>query len=189
MPADVAANEHLTETLHMLGKNEEATRIYETVVKLTDDPEFSHALAGLYAASGKAKESQELEAKARAGYAALLAKYPEAMYWHASEFYMATGEVRQALELLRKNVSLRPNSTSFVALARAELANGRANDAKVSIDKALAMPVVSASLFWTASRVYRITGDAAAADKFRSRAEKLNPRIAADEPADVPADR
>ena len=189
IPTYVAANEHLAEALHMLGKNEEATRIYETVVKLTDDPEFFHALAELYAASGKSKESQELEAKARAGYAALLTKYPEAMYWHASEFYMATGDVKQARELLRKNVTLRPNSTSYVALARAELANGRTNDAKTSIDKALAMPVVSASLFWTASRVYRLTGDAAKADTFRARAEKLNPRIATDEPAEVPADR
>jgi hypothetical protein len=32
-------------------------------------------------------------------------------------------------------------------------------------------------------RVYRATGDGARADTFRARAEKLNPRIAADEPA------
>ena len=189
IPTYVAANEHLAEALHMLGKNEEATRIYENVVKLTDDPEFAHALAELYAASGKTKESKELEAKARAGYAALLAKYPEAMYWHASEFYMATGDVKQALVLLRKNVTLRPNSTSYVALARAELANGLASDAKASIDKALAMPVVSPSLFWTASRIYRRSGDATKADAFRARAEKLNPRIATDEPDDVPRDK
>ena len=186
IPTYVAANEHLAEALHLLGKNEEATRIYETVVKLTDDPEFFHALAELYAASGKTKESQQLEAKARAGYTALLTKYPEAMYWHASEFYMATGDVKQALALLQKNVILRPNSTSYVALARAELANGHAADAKASIDKALAMPVVSASLFWTASRAYRAAGDAPAADAFRTRAEKLNPRIATDEPATSP---
>ncbi|MEA2752115.1 MAG: hypothetical protein QOI41_6258 [Myxococcales bacterium] len=189
IPTYVAANEHLAEALHMLGKNEEATRIYEAVVKLTDDPEFSHALAELYDASGKTKEAKELEAKAHAGYASLLAKYPEAMYWHASEFYMATGDVKQALVLLRKNVTLRPNSTSYVALARAELANGRASDAKVSIDKALAMPVVSASLFWTASRIYRRIGDAAKADGFRARAEKLNPRITRDEPDGVAGDR
>jgi Tfp pilus assembly protein PilF len=111
------------------------------------------------------------------------------MYWHASEFYMATGDVKQALVLLRKNVTLRPNSTSYVALARAELANGRASDAKGSIDKALAMPLVSASLFWTASRIYRRIGDAAKADGFRARAEKLNPRITRDEPDGVAGDR
>lgn len=189
IPTYVAANEHLAEALHMLGKNEEATRIYETVVKLTDDPEFAHALAELYGASGKTKEAKELEAKARAGYASLLVKYPEAMYWHASEFYMATGDVKHALVLLRKNVTLRPNSTSYVALARAELANGLTSDAKLSIDKALAMPVVSASLFWTASQIYRRAGDVAKAGSFRARAEKSNPRIAIDEPEPVGGDR
>ena len=189
IPTYVAANEHLAEVLRMLGKNDEATRIYEAVVKLTGDPEFMHALGELYATSGKAKEARELEAGARIGYTKLLGKYPEAMYWHASEFYMATGDKKQALELLQKNLVLRPNSTSLVALARAELANGRMKDARGSIDEALAMPLVSAALFWTASRVYRATGDAAAADAFRARAEKMNPRIAADEPADVPADR
>jgi hypothetical protein len=70
-----------------------------------------------------------------------------------------------------------------VALARAELANGRTADAKTAIDKALAMPIRSASLFWTASRIYRSAGDVASADAFRDRAKRLNARIDADEPA------
>lgn len=182
IPNYVAGNEHLAEALRMLGKNDEATRIYEKVVQLTDDPEFLHALAELYAANGKTKEAAELESKALAGYEVLLREYPEAMYWHGSEFFMAIGKPQRALELLQKNVALRPNSVSFVALANAELANNRMQDAKLSIDKALAMPVVSASLFWTASRIYRRLGDAPTADKFRARAETLNPRIARDEP-------
>jgi tetratricopeptide (TPR) repeat protein len=182
MPTYVAANEHLAETLHALGQDDEATRIYEKVVQLTDDPEFMHALAELYAARGKAEEARALQTKARTRYAELLKKYPEAMYWHASEFYLATGDTKQALDLLQKNVALRPNSMSFVALARAELVNGRGQDAKKSIDKALAMPVLSASLFWTAARIYRSIGDVAAADAYRTRAERLNPRVAQDEP-------
>jgi hypothetical protein len=99
------------------------------------------------------------------------------MYWHASEFYLATDDVKQALDLLQKDVSLRPNSTSWVALARAQLAAGHLRD-EASIDKALAMPVVSALLFWTASRIYRSAGDAASSEKFRARAEGVNPKIA-----------
>src|SRR4029079_16304843 len=137
-----------------------------------------HALAEQYVVAGKREEAKSLEAKARARYGQLLKTYREAMYWHASEFYMATGEKRQALELLQKNLVLRPNSTSFVALARAQLANGRSQDAKTSIDKALAMPVVSATLFWTASQVYRSAGATTSADTFRARAERLNPRVA-----------
>ncbi len=173
IPVYVAALEHLAEALHMAGKDEEATQLYEHVVQLSDDPEFAHALGELRALHGKPEEGKALRAKAMQGYEALLAKYPEAMYWHASEFYLAIGDAPRALTLLEKNVLLRPNSTSYVALARAQLAAGK--DAHAAIDEALAMPPVSALLFWTAARVY--AGDARAA-AWRDRAMKLNPRIA-----------
>src|SRR4029079_4249583 len=101
-----AGNEHLAEALHQLGQDDEATKIYERVVQLSNDPEFSHALAVLYAAHGKPAEAKALEEKARKGYDALLKKYPEAMAWHAAEFYSAIGEKKRALELLQKNVVL-----------------------------------------------------------------------------------
>ena len=177
IPNYVAANEHLAEALHQLGQDDEATKIYESIVKQSDDPEFMHALASLYATRGKAAEARELDARATSRYEALLAKYPEAMYWHASEFYMATGNAAKAVELLRKNLTLRPNSVSLTALARAELENKQASEAKVSIDKALAMPIKSADLFWAASKIYASTGDAAASASYLARAKALNPRI------------
>lgn len=182
LPAYVAANEHLAEALHRLGRDEEATTIYEEVVRRSDDPEFAHALAELYEQRGRSEEARALRAKARARYDELLEKYPEAMYWHASEFYLSIGEKKKALELLQKNVALRPNSTSLVALARAQLANDLVDEARASIDGALAMPVKSASLFWTASLVRRRSGRAEEADALRERARALNPRIEADEP-------
>lgn len=177
MPSFVAANEHLAETLHWLGKDEEAVAIYEKVVRLSSDPEFAYALCELHRASGKDAEARALEAKARKGYEQLLAKYPEAMFWHASEFYRAVGDEKKSLDLLRRNLQLRPNSVSWVALARAELLNKNMDEARNAIDKALAMPIVSASLFWTAQLVYRRLGDTAKADGFKERAKKLNPRI------------
>ena len=47
---------------------------------------------------------------------------------------------------LRKNVELRPNATSYAARAHAELAASDHGAAKMGIDRALATPVVSASL-------------------------------------------
>lgn len=177
IPNYVAANEHLAEALHQLGQDEEATKIYEAIVKQSNDPEFMHALASLYKAHGKPDKARELDAKATSRYEALLAKYPEAMYWHASEHYLDTGNTTKALELLRKNVALRPNSLSFTALAHAELENKQTAEAKASIDKALAMPIKSADLFFTASKVYEASGDTAAAATYLTRAKALNPRI------------
>jgi tetratricopeptide (TPR) repeat protein len=183
MPDYVAANEHLAETLAMLGKDDEATAIYEKVVARSNDPEFAHALAELYAKKGKAAEAKALEEKARARYEELLTKYPEAMYWHASEFFLAIGDAKRALALLQQNLVLRPNAASHTALAKAQLANGMTAEARATIDKALAMPVRSAALFATAARAYRAIGDAAAADRFRDQARRLNPRVEADEPS------
>jgi tetratricopeptide (TPR) repeat protein len=183
MPTYVAANEHLAEALHALGQDEEAMAIYERVVALSDDPEFAHALGALYATHEKQERARELETKARARYEELLKKYPEAMYWHASEFFLSTDAPKRALDLLKRNVALRPNSASWVALARAELRNGKATEAKASIDRALSMPVRSASLFWIASIVYRRAGHLAEADAFRDRARRMNPRIEAVEGA------
>ena len=172
MPTYIAANEHLAETLAERGKTDEATAIYEKVILQSDDPEFAHALAVLYAKKGRTKEAADLETKAKSGYERLTSKYPEAMYWHASEMYLDIGENERAYELLVKNLVLRPNSASHVALARAALATNRTDVARTEIDKALAMPVRSAALFTTAAKVY----PAKAAD-YLAQAKKLNPSL------------
>ncbi len=183
IPSFVMAREHLAEALHMLGKDEEATAIYESIVKTSTDPEFTGQLAGLYREQGKTKEADALRAKATARYGELLRKFPEAMYWHASEYFSEEGaDPKRTLELLQKNIALRPNMTSFVALASAQLAVGDAVAAKASIDTALAMPIVSAELFWTAARVYA-KSDAPKSEAFAARAKAFNPRIDREEPA------
>ena len=182
IPAYVAAREHLAEALHLLGKDAEATREYEEVVRVSSDPEFAHALGSLYRASGRTREGDALEAQAQKRYAELVARFPEAMYWHASEFYASIGDHRTALELLEKNAALRPNSTSFVALARAQHVSGQHDRAKASIDRALAMPLVSANLYWTAAKIYDQAGDKAKAASFHALALRINPRIEQLEP-------
>jgi tetratricopeptide (TPR) repeat protein len=176
MPTYVAGKEHLAETLHMIGKDEEATKLYEEVVKLSDDPEFAQALGELYELAGKKDEAAALKKKAHDGYEVLVKIYPEAMYWHASEFYTKAHEPKKALDLLRKNVELRPNSTSYVALADAEMANNLPLDARKSIDKALAMPLVNAKLYWVAADVYA-KSDAGKSKSFRTKALAINPKI------------
>ena len=184
IPKYVMASEHLAEALHMLGKDDEARAIYEDITHRSTDPEFMGALAGVYRKLGMTKEADALKAKATARYGELLVKYPEAMYWHASEYFLGEGgDPKKARDLLLKNVELRPNSTSWVALARAQLAAGDAPGAKTSIDKALAMPLVGAELFWTAARAYKAAGNAAKSTEYATRAKTLDPLIDKTEPA------
>jgi tetratricopeptide (TPR) repeat protein len=183
IPDYVAAEEHLAEALHALGQDEEAITIYESIGKRSSDPEFMGALASIYRVHGKTKEADLLKAKATARYAELLKKFPEAMYWHASEYFIGEGgDPKKALALLLKNAELRPNSTSLAALARAQLANGDATGAKQSIDKALAMPLKSGELFWTGARVYAKLGDTPKSEELAAKARAFNPAIDKREP-------
>lgn len=183
IPHYVAAEEHLAETLHALGRDDEAIRLYEGIVTRSSDPEFRGTLAGLYLEHGRPEDAARLIMEATAEYSTLLATYPEAMYWHASEFFLREGnDPRRALDLLRKNAALRPSASSFVALARAYLANQRPREAKAAIDKALATPLRSADALWTAAEIESAlaVGETTAADSLRSKARALNPRIGTD---------
>lgn len=187
LPSYVMAKEHLAEALHFLGKDLEAIAIYEEIIARSSDPEFKGALAALYAAHDRTKEADALRFQATADYDRLLERYPEAMYWHAAEFFLAEGhDPKKAMSLLQRNVSIRPNSDSYIALARAELANGIVDAARISIEHALEMPIRSGQLFWTAARVYRKLGDDGRSTHFAARALIYNPVIDTLEPAIVP---
>jgi tetratricopeptide (TPR) repeat protein len=178
IPGYVAAEDHLAETLHELGRDDEAMALYETIVKHSTDPEFKGALAGIYRARGRVAEADALVKQATTDYELLLAKFPEAMYWHASEFFLEEGHSpRRALDLLEKNLVLRAGAPSYVALARAHLATGSPALAKTAIDKALATPIVSAQMLWTAGLVEAALGNQSGADAFKTRARALDARI------------
>lgn len=175
MPSYVPAAEHLAEALAEIGEDEEAVELYEKIVERSSDPEFAHALAALHRKAGETARASALEARARAGYERLLVTFPEAMYWHASEFYADVGEHARARDLLRKNLELRPSSESLVALAAAELRAGNTGEARTAIERALAMPLRSSKLFDTAADVFTKLGEPERARSYRAEARKLAP--------------
>jgi len=127
LPRYTAAREHLAETLHRLGRTDEATSLYEEITRTSTDPEFMGALASLYRERGRTREADALRARATARYDELLAKYPDAMAWHAAEYFAGEGGApARALALLRRNAELRPNAESLEALARHEREAGNA---------------------------------------------------------------
>ena len=87
------------------------------------------------------------------------------------------GKPRRALELLESNVRLRPGAPSHVALARALLTSGNPTAAKASIDRALATPLVSAQMLWTAGLIEAALGNPSGSEAFKARARVLDPRV------------
>jgi hypothetical protein len=96
------------------------------------------------------------------------------MYWHAADFFAGIGgDPDRAVELLLDNALLRPNSPAWMKLAKVQLAVGQVGAAKASIDRALAMPLVSAELYNTASEIEAALRNLVASEAYRARAQRL----------------
>lgn len=178
-PLSYLAKEHLAEVAGRLGNVEEARKLYGEVIAQTNAGEFLSALASIEKEAGREAEAKALVERAKKEFEKDLAKFPETTWQHMGEFLVEHGiELPRAVEMLKKNAAARPNVSSWIALAEAELAAGDANAAAKTIDKALATPVRTANLHWTAAEVYEAAGRKPEAATQRAAAEKLNPKIA-----------
>jgi tetratricopeptide (TPR) repeat protein len=125
LPKYTAAREHLAKALHRLGRDDQARALYEEITRSSTDPEFVGALAALYRQQGRVAEADGLRARATKRYEELIRRYPEAMAFHAAEFFAGEGgDATRAWTLLQKNAAIRPNAESLEALGRLERAAG-----------------------------------------------------------------
>lgn len=179
MPTWITAEEHLAEVLVLTGRVDEALVIYEDVTSRSQNPEIFGVLATVYRNRGRIADADALDAKAKAGFDAYERKFPEAAYGHASEYFLGR-DPRRALAMREANVALRPNGLTIAALAEARLATGDAVGALEAIDRALATPLKSPLITWTAARVYATVGNPSKAAAFAAQACAANPRSALD---------
>lgn len=153
MPNYILALEHLAEAVASQGRFEEAIQLYLAVLENSDNPEFKAALASVYKSNNQPNKARQLMNTAALELEVLIKEYPEAMYQHAAGFYISYGDVQTAIELLKMNASLRPNSKSYVHLADALYDAGRHVEAKKLLLKALKMPPESQLLCELANAV------------------------------------
>lgn len=164
-PGNIAAEEHLAEALAEAGQSGEAVALYESIVERSSDPEFKGALAELYRAGGRIAEADRLAALAKQDFERRIARYPESMAAHATDFFLGEGrDPARALELAQGDVRLRPTVHAYTSLARAQLANGDLPAARAAIDRALAMPVRSPDTLEVAARISNAIRQPLAAD-------------------------
>ncbi len=185
-PTYPLALEHLAEIEHLLDNTPRAIELYDQVITATQNPEFISALADIYAAQNNTEKAQKLLADATSIYTNLLEKYPEAMFWHAADFF-ASQNPSLSLSLLSQNASIRPTPDAFYALAAAQLTCGFVKEAKESIDKALSSHTLKPEFLWTASQIASALSLPSEAAQLKERALKINPKIEVLEgPADPP---
>ncbi len=170
--------EHIAEILTLQGKTEEAKAMYLAIIERTGNPEFMDAMAEIHEAAGEEAAAKEWLAKADAKFEAQLQRFPEAAYGHALEHFLAHGsDPAKALEMARKNHALRPNADATRFLAEALLGASLVDEAKATIELALATPMRSADLHATAAAIHAAAGDEAKAEEHRAAARAINPKI------------
>jgi len=146
VPSYILAIEHLAESLTKQHKMDEAIALYNRIIHLSDNPEYKVALSEIYKQIKQPQKAGKLIEKSRLQYESLLVKFPEAMYRHAADFYLSHGDKKRALNLLHKNLELRPNSDSYIALSKAQHVSGDLTSAKNSLISAFHMPPTSPDL-------------------------------------------
>jgi len=138
LPRYYLAKEHLAEAEAALGNHDAARKLYVEVIEQTGNPEFAAALASLESAAGNKTEAARRTAEARAAYAALYARHPDAYAQHYAEFLLEVGEPARALELAERNIALRQDVGSWILLAQAADANHREERACAAYGRAVA---------------------------------------------------
>lgn len=178
VPTYPLALEHLAEALHLQHHSRQAVDWYRLALRQSPNPEIWGALAGVYQDLGWKRQAEQARQSARQGFIDLLERYPEAMAWHGAGFWLHGGQdPSKALALLETNLDLRPNGLSWWGLAEAQRVNGHLEAAQRSLSQALATPLRSASLYWTAAQIYRDLDHPQLSQQMLHQAQALNPLI------------
>jgi tetratricopeptide (TPR) repeat protein len=165
------------------GKLPDALARFEAIATSLDAPEAMDILAGLYRAQGDAAASNRWAARAGSIWQSRLKLLPEAAWAHVAEHELAFGSPRTALGFAGKNARIRPDAAALLLLAKAWIANGRA-------DYALALCRKIERSGWVSAEQWLVRADALSllgrGDEMRAaqdRAKALNPRALERNPA------
>ncbi len=119
--------EHMAETLNLLGQKNEAIAHYRKVVKDTRNPEYYSALAELVESP---QERQDLWREGDQKFRERMALFPEAASGHYVDFLLQRkGSEKDALELALADFRRRPNPQIKLSLAKAYRANAECKTA------------------------------------------------------------
>ncbi len=147
--------------------------MYRGIVARVPAGEFMEALADTYEALGKADQAKAWRVKAGETYRADMAKYPQAVYGHGMDFFLAGDDVAEAVRTATANHELRPGFDAKTRLAQAYIRAGRHDDAKGLVDTCLKAGWKTSDLHATASVLATLQKDAARAKAQRDLAVAL----------------
>ena len=158
-----------------LGQMDRAEEAFKRALALEDTPEVRSALAEVYLATGRLDEALEQYAKA----VGLAPKNLDLRVRYASALLLK-GRPEAAAQVLEEGHKLKPlDAEGWYTLGQAYLALGRAKEAGVALENALALaPLRFPAAYYYLGQVYLALGDAAKAKNRLTVAVRLEPKRA-----------
>lgn len=134
LPGYITANVHLAELEWTAGQTDAAIARLQAILLTTEDPEPFGLLGEILAERGEAAAAAALIEEADRRYTSLLARFPEAFWDHASEFYAGPGkDPARALEYAEANLANRPTERAhLLVILAAEAAEDLARACEVA---------------------------------------------------------
>ena len=166
-------------------KMAQATQDFEAIAERTGNPEPMDIVAGLARNRGAADQSRRWAARAGAIWKQRIAILPEANWGHALEHELAFGDPKLALVYAARNHRARPYGDALIGLAKAWLANGRADYAAALIARVNASGWQTVEQHLVGADALALLGQGEAAEAERNKATALNPRALERNPAFV----
>jgi tetratricopeptide (TPR) repeat protein len=170
--------EYLAELLGAEDRYREAIDILEGISPGGGRPDLHQVIGELYERSGQPDRAGYWYDKALAEYLQSARSGEVHFYHHLADYYADVAKDGEAaVTWARADLRLRENFSTQAALAWAFYRDGRFDDARTWIDRALASGAVEAHLFARASAIYSAAGNAALGRRYMGRAKQLNPCV------------
>jgi|CXWL01.1.fsa_nt_gi tetratricopeptide (TPR) repeat protein len=174
-PDHIGSIELLGKVLSAEGNYDDATRLYENLLKRTDAADLRSELSKLYALVGRFDES-ERQVALGLDIARQQAVRFAAERRHLIGFY-ADHDPDEAVRLARADLEIRSDVQTYGWLAWALLQAGEPEEALTYVESALALGTEDAWLLYQAGSVYAAVGDVDRARTLLTQAIDLNPEF------------
>ena len=171
---------HLAQMDAATGDLDAAAQRYRAILSDHDEPSVMAAFAPVLEAQGKSREAAAMAQQAEAIFAARARDFPEAFADHVLDGALSAGDLDAAIAAARSNHAGRPYGDSKVGVARAMIATGQAERARVLLDTVHRSGWRSTEQYLATAAACEKIGDAACVSQARRRAKDFNRMAMAD---------
>jgi len=176
LPAYAVAASHLAAIEAARAQRSRAIELLRPLISTSDDPEHAGQLAGLLKEAGQEQEAERLRIAAKARYAELLARHPQAFASHAVRFYLGAGsQPKAAVEWAERNLKYRATGEAYSLAVEANALAGTAERACGLADQMEKLPYLTPRMHVTAARAFVACGQRERADSLLRSAGKSTP--------------